>query len=105
MGGPSYFALFRPLNDFQSRIILFGAIFFAILAGAPLPIIGVLFARIINAFPPSEAEIRAKISQLIAAGEILHSNLQMGLIWISYCLLPRYVGMGSLLGYRGSSCL
>jgi ATP-binding cassette, subfamily B (MDR/TAP), member 1 len=38
--GASYFALFRPLHDGQSRLILFGGVVLAIAAGAPLPIIG-----------------------------------------------------------------
>ena len=38
--GASYFALFRPLHDVQSRLILFGGVVLAIAAGAPLPIIG-----------------------------------------------------------------
>jgi hypothetical protein len=38
--GPSYFALFRPLHDVQSRLILFGGVVLAVAAGAPLPIIG-----------------------------------------------------------------
>lgn len=38
--GASYFTLFRPLHDVQSRLILFGGVVLAIAAGAPLPIIG-----------------------------------------------------------------
>lgn len=64
----SYFALFRPLNDVQSRLILGSGILLAVAAGAPLPIIGVIFARIINSFPPSEDEIRVRICQLLAVG-------------------------------------
>lgn len=64
----SYIALFRPLQDFQSRFILFGGIVLAIAAGAPLPIIGVIFARIIDVFPPSEDDVRRKIYQLLAVG-------------------------------------
>ncbi|KAF8861738.1 ABC transporter-like protein [Acephala macrosclerotiorum] len=62
----SYFALYRPLQDIQSRLILFCGIVLAIAAGAPLPIIGVIFARIIDVFPPSEDEVRDRISQLLA---------------------------------------
>jgi ATP-binding cassette subfamily B (MDR/TAP) protein 1 len=67
--GSSYIALFRPLQDVQSRLILVAGIVFAIAAGVPLPIIGVIFARIINAFPPSEDEIRQRISELLGVGE------------------------------------
>lgn len=67
--GASYITLFRPLQDVQSRLILFAGIVLAIAAGVPLPIIGVIFARIINAFPPSEDEIRQRISELLGVGE------------------------------------
>lgn len=65
----SYIALFRPIDDLQSRFILFCAIVFAIAAGAPLPIIGVIFSKIINTFPPSEEEIKSRISELVAVGK------------------------------------
>jgi len=67
--GTSYLALFRPLQDVQSRLILFFGIVLAIAAGAPLPIIGVIFARIIDAFPPTEDEIHQRISQLLGVGK------------------------------------
>jgi ATP-binding cassette subfamily B (MDR/TAP) protein 1 len=67
--GSSYVALFRPLHDTQSRLILISGILLSIAAGVPLPIIGVIFARIINAFPPSEEEIRSRITQLLIVGE------------------------------------
>jgi hypothetical protein len=67
--GASYFALFRPLDDIQSRFILFCGVVLAIAAGAPLPIIGVIFARIIDAFPPTEDEIHQRISQLLGVGK------------------------------------
>lgn len=66
--GISYFALFRPLQDVQSRCILFAGVVLAIAAGAPLPIIGVIFARIIDAFPPTEDEIVERVYQLLAVG-------------------------------------
>ena len=67
--GSSYFALFRPLQSRQSRTILFCGIVLAIAAGAPLPIIGVIFARIIDSFPPSEDEIRKRIYELLGVGK------------------------------------
>jgi ATP-binding cassette, subfamily B (MDR/TAP), member 1 len=67
--GSSYIALFRPLQDVQSRLILFAGIVFAIAAGVPLPIIGLIFARIINTFPPSEEDVRSRISELLGVGE------------------------------------
>ena len=68
----SYIALFRTLQDVQSRLILFAGKVFAIAAGVPFPIIGVIFARIINAFPPSVEEIRIRISELLETGEWPH---------------------------------
>lgn len=71
----SYFALFRTLPDIQSRLILLAGVFLAIAAGAPLPIIGVIFARIIDGFPPTEKDVNQRIVELIAVGEfIAHSN-------------------------------
>ena len=67
--GSSYFALFRPLQDVQSRLILVVGIIFSLAAGVPLPLIGVIFARIINAFPPSEDDIRRRISELLGVGK------------------------------------
>ncbi|KAG4442384.1 hypothetical protein IFR05_002162 [Cadophora sp. M221] len=63
--GSSYFALFRPLQDLQSRFILACGIVLAIAAGSPLPVIGVIFAKIIDSFPPSEEEVQKRISQLL----------------------------------------
>ncbi|KUJ06999.1 P-loop containing nucleoside triphosphate hydrolase protein [Mollisia scopiformis] len=62
----SYCALYRPLQDFQSRAILVCGILLAIAAGAPLPIIGVIFAKVIDNFPLTEDEVRNRIWQLLA---------------------------------------
>src|ERR1700761_6821584 len=76
--GSSYFALFRPLQDKQSRFILFCGVVLAVAAGAPLPIIGVIFARIIDAFPPTEDEVHQRISQLLGVGKLsLQCSLQL----------------------------
>lgn len=69
----SYFALYRPLQDVQSKVILVCGILLAIAAGAPLPIIGVIFSKIINSFPPTEDEVRTRIYQLLAVGKHLNS--------------------------------
>lgn len=66
--GASYIALFRPINDLYSRFILVCAIFCAIAAGIPLPIIGVIFSRIINSFPPTENELTKTLSELVGVG-------------------------------------
>lgn len=76
-GGSSYFALFRLLQDVQSRCILTCGIVLSIAAGAPLPIIGIIFSRIINTFPPSEEEIRLRVCELIGVGMYFHTCLQL----------------------------
>ena len=66
----SYFALYRPLDDVGSRIILVLGVILAILAGLPIPFIGVILGRIINNFPPPEDELRILLGYLmiVAAG-------------------------------------
>ncbi|PVI01409.1 leptomycin B resistance protein pmd1 [Periconia macrospinosa] len=61
----SYFALYRPLDDLQSRCILLAAILLAIAAGIPLPLIGVVLGKIINNFPPEENDLRLRLIQLM----------------------------------------
>ncbi|RFU29862.1 hypothetical protein B7463_g6468, partial [Scytalidium lignicola] len=62
----SYVALFRSLEDIQSQLILISGILLATAAGAPLPIIGVIFARIIDGFPLSEDDVQKRIYQLLS---------------------------------------
>jgi ATP-binding cassette subfamily B (MDR/TAP) protein 1 len=62
----SYFALYRPLDDFTSRTILALGISFAMAAGIPLPLIGVILGRIINNFPPPADELRALLIRLMS---------------------------------------
>jgi ATP-binding cassette subfamily B (MDR/TAP) protein 1 len=61
----SYFALFRSLDDLQSRCILFLGIILAVAAGVPLPLIGVIFGKIINNFPPNEDDLRIRLIELM----------------------------------------
>ena len=61
----SYFSLYRPIDDWNSRAILVAAIACAVAAGIPLPIIGVIFSHIINSFPPPEHELNISIAQLL----------------------------------------
>ncbi|KAI9798066.1 MAG: hypothetical protein M1833_004963 [Piccolia ochrophora] len=61
----SYFALFRPLKDVRSRLLLAAGIVLAFAAGIPLPIIGLIFGKIINSFPPPEDELRTRLGQLL----------------------------------------
>lgn len=96
--GSSYFALFSPLQDLQSRLILACGIVLAIAAGAPLPIIGVIFARIINSFPPSEDEVVTRISELVGVGTQLAPFHVACLDIHSCCIFCYYLGMVRLLG-------
>jgi ATP-binding cassette subfamily B (MDR/TAP) protein 1 len=61
----SYFALYRPLDDFRSRVILALGILLAMAAGIPLPLIGVILGRIINNFPPPADELKALLIRLM----------------------------------------
>lgn len=98
----SYFSLFRPLQDVQSRCILVCGTLLAIAAGAPLPIIGVIFARIIDAFPPSEEQVQTRITQLLGVGMsilLLMRCLSDSEEIFSCCILCLDMGLGLLLGH------
>jgi hypothetical protein len=62
----SYFTLYRQLDDAGSKIILALGIFTAILAGLPLPLIGVVLGRIINNFPPHPDELKHLLFRLMS---------------------------------------
>ncbi|KAK3699963.1 hypothetical protein LTR37_016207 [Vermiconidia calcicola] len=61
----SYFSLFGSLQRTQDRTTVVCGALFAVAAGIPLPIIGVIFGEIISSFPPREDELRTRISQLL----------------------------------------
>jgi ABC-type multidrug transport system fused ATPase/permease subunit len=61
----SYFALYRPLEDLESRAILAAGLILSIAAGVPIPLIGVILGRIINNFPPAEDELNTRLVQLM----------------------------------------
>lgn len=61
----SYFTLYTCLDDVQSRLILALGVILALAAGVPLPLIGVIFGKIIDSFPPPEQELRTRIGQLL----------------------------------------
>jgi len=62
----SYFALYRQLDDVGSKLILVLGIVTAILAGLPLPLIGVVLGRIINNFPPNPDELKHLLFRLMS---------------------------------------
>ncbi|KAH8732142.1 leptomycin B resistance protein pmd1 [Phaeosphaeriaceae sp. PMI808] len=62
----SYFALYQPLDDVESRSILVLGVLLAIAAGIPLPIIGVILGRIINNFPPPADELKILLFRLMS---------------------------------------
>jgi hypothetical protein len=62
----SYFSLYGRLRGKGQRLLLAVAVVLSGAAGVPLPVIGFLFGKIINSFPPPEDEIRARLGQLIA---------------------------------------
>lgn len=61
----SYLDLFKPIKDVRSRATLWAGILLAIAAGVPLPVIGYLFGKIIDSFPPQEQELRERLYELI----------------------------------------
>lgn len=61
----SYFGLYGSLQGIQEKIVVCCAVIFAIAAGVPLPIIGVIFGKIVDGFPPDEAELCTRISELL----------------------------------------
>lgn len=61
----SYFALYRPVKDLETRVILLLGLVLAVAAGVPLPLIGLVFGKIINNFPPDEDELRTRLTQLM----------------------------------------
>ncbi|KAJ4305126.1 hypothetical protein N0V90_000656 [Kalmusia sp. IMI 367209] len=66
----SYFSLYRPLTDFQSRAILITGFLLSVAAGVPLPLIGVILGKIINNFPPREDELKERLVQLMGMAVI-----------------------------------
>ncbi|KAF2687161.1 leptomycin B resistance protein pmd1 [Lentithecium fluviatile CBS 122367] len=61
----SYFTLYKPLQDFESRFILLSGLLLAVSAGLPLPLISVILGKIINDFPPKEDELRLRLAELL----------------------------------------
>ena len=61
----SYVALYRPLDNKSSKLLLCAAMILSIAAGAPLPIIGYLFSKIIDRFPLPEDELKVRLGQLM----------------------------------------
>lgn len=61
----SYLSLYSSLDSAQDKAVACGGVLFAIAAGVPLPIIGVIFGRLISSFPPNENELRTRISELL----------------------------------------
>jgi len=61
----SYFSLYKPLTDFQSRAILGIGCLLSIACGVPIPLIGVILGKIINNFPPREDELKLRLMQLM----------------------------------------
>lgn len=61
----TYFALYDSLDTTADKLVAWTGVVAAIAAGVPLPVIGLIFGKIINSFPPSEDEIRVRIGQLL----------------------------------------
>jgi ATP-binding cassette, subfamily B (MDR/TAP), member 1 len=61
----SYFSLYRPLKTKKDKAILAAAIILSMAAGVPLPLIGVIFGKVINGFPPDNHELNEKLTHLM----------------------------------------
>lgn len=61
----SYLDLYDPLESKTHKAIAIGSAIFAIAAGVPLPIIGYIFGKIINSFPPEPDALTQRLIQLI----------------------------------------
>jgi ATP-binding cassette subfamily B (MDR/TAP) protein 1 len=61
----SYFALYKPLDDYVSRLVLLFGVLLAVAAGLPLPLISVILGKIMNDFPPREDELRIRLAELL----------------------------------------
>lgn len=61
----SYVTLYGSLSTFEARLTALVGVLLAIVAGVPLPVIGVIFGKIIGSFPPTEAELKTRISELL----------------------------------------
>ncbi|CAK3922291.1 related to multidrug resistance [Lecanosticta acicola] len=61
----TYLSLYEPLDSYAERSIAIASAFFAIVAGVPLPIIGYIFGKIINDFPPEPGPLHQRLVQLL----------------------------------------
>ncbi|KAF2764183.1 putative ABC transporter [Teratosphaeria nubilosa] len=61
----SYISLFSVLEGISERSLVWIGVIFSVAAGVPLPVIGVIFGRLISSFPPSEQQLTLRISQLL----------------------------------------
>jgi len=61
----SYLSLYGSLETRFDKAIAWAGVVFAVAAGIPLPIIGVIFGRLISSFPPSEDDLKARINELL----------------------------------------
>nr|POE78648.1 leptomycin b resistance protein pmd1 [Quercus suber] len=61
----SYFTLYSSLTRHRDKAVALGGAFCAVAAGVPLPIISIVFGKLIDTFPPTEEEIRTRISELL----------------------------------------
>ncbi|KAH9826479.1 Multidrug ATP-binding cassette transporters (ABC) transporter [Teratosphaeria destructans] len=61
----SYISLFSVLEGISEKSLICIGVVSSVAAGVPLPIIGVIFGRLISSFPPSEQQLTLRISQLL----------------------------------------
>ncbi|KAK4570181.1 hypothetical protein LTR86_002261 [Recurvomyces mirabilis] len=61
----SYLSIYGSLDNLGDRCVAGAGVLFAIAAGIPLPLIGVIFGRLISTFPPTEDELKTMIGELL----------------------------------------
>ena len=66
----SYLSLYSSLHGWRDRSVACAGLLFAAAAGVPLPLIGVIFGHLISSFPPSEDELRTRITQLLGVAVV-----------------------------------
>jgi ATP-binding cassette, subfamily B (MDR/TAP), member 1 len=97
----SYFSLYRPLKDIPSQAAVIVGVLCAITAGVPLPIIGIIFGKLIDGFPPTEDDLATKLTQLLVVGKQSNTPSFIYSRGRSRDIFPLDLDSGILLGSCG----
>ncbi|KAK5109038.1 hypothetical protein LTR62_007586 [Meristemomyces frigidus] len=61
----SYMSIYSSLNTPSDRAVACVGVLAAIAAGVPLPLIGIIFGRLIDTFPPTEDQLKTLVGELL----------------------------------------